>query len=108
MQNESGYEGEEWGNSQKNTPEEDNSVFSEMLSAGRECFINFMAIVVSIFLAAFLVVYYSKEIINFFTFEKIVLLGGALMFTLCAFWANHNKEKIPEILEFKEPNLPKE
>lgn len=103
MGNESGYEGEEWGN----TTKEDNSALSEMFSAGKECFINFIAIVVSVFLAAFLVVYYNKEILSFFSIEKIILFGGAFIFMICAFWGSHNKDHL-RVIEFKEPKFPKE
>lgn len=89
----------------KNIPKKslrvEDSYFDEIIPLFARVFV--IAIISIVILLAVLIWMLAKSV----TFKEIFIFGIAI-FAIAAFWANNHKEKIPEILEFKEPQLPKE
>lgn len=107
MSQDTGYEGETWELKEVNEDIEDDNIVGQMIDTGKEALRNFFAIIVCIAVLAGIITFYFPEITNLLSFVN-VLIFSSFIFTAIAFWGSHNKKKIPEILEFKEPTFPKE
>ncbi len=94
----------------------DDNIQGEVFESGGKILTAIILLPSLFIFSLFLLVSNNPDILNLVTIESLVskmttdkiIIFFVFIFAMVAFWGSHNKKKIPEILEFKEPTFPKE